>query len=111
MKVPSQVCAVCVAIAIALGTSTLFAQSEINTVGRRLVSRTNPVYPQLIRGMNLSGTVKLTVTVASNGTAKSIEVKGGNPLLAAAAQNAVHEWKWEKLDHETTELVEVHFNP
>lgn len=108
MKANSHACA---CLAIVLVASTLFAQSEVNTGGRRLVSRTNPAYPELARGMNLAGTVKLTVIVALNGTAKSIDVKGGNPLLAAAAQNAVHEWKWEKLDHETTELVEIRFNP
>jgi len=42
---------------------------------------------------------------------KSMQVKGGSPLLGQSAQNAVRGWKWEKGDHETTELVECYFSP
>jgi hypothetical protein len=38
-------------------------------------------------------------------------VKGGSPVLAQSAQNAVRVWKWEKADHETTEQVECYFSP
>jgi outer membrane biosynthesis protein TonB len=61
--------------------------------------------------MNLSGTVRLEATVAPNGSIKSLDVKGGNPLLAQSAQFAVREWKWEKAEHETTEVLEIHFTP
>ena len=79
--------------------------------GRKRVKDPKPTYPALARSMNLSGTVRLEATVAPNGMVKSIDVRGGNPLLAQAAQYTVREWKWEKLDHETTEVVEVHFTP
>jgi hypothetical protein len=42
---------------------------------------------------------------------KTIDVKGGNPLLAQAAEAAVRGWKWQKLDHGTTEPLEFHFKP
>jgi outer membrane biosynthesis protein TonB len=42
---------------------------------------------------------------------KSIDIKGGHPILAQAAQKAVYSWKWEPAPHETTELLEVKFNP
>jgi outer membrane biosynthesis protein TonB len=61
--------------------------------------------------MNLIGTVKLEVLVSSSGVAKSIQVKGGNPLLAQAAQEALHSWRWEKADHETSEMLEFTFKP
>ena len=61
--------------------------------------------------MKLSGTVKLEVLVQANGGVKSVQIKGGNPLLAQAAQNAVRGWKWEKAEHETTEPVECYFSP
>jgi TonB family protein len=79
--------------------------------GRKRIRDPKPTYPSLARSMNLSGTVRLEATVAPNGAVKSIDVRGGNPLLAQAAQYTVREWKWEKLDHETTEIVEVRFNP
>jgi TonB family protein len=90
-----------------------FAQDASNSSDsmRKVVNKVVPQYPQTARSMNLSGTVKLEVLVQASGTPKSIQVKGGNPLLAQSAQFAVHGWKWEKADHETTEQVEFHFNP
>jgi outer membrane biosynthesis protein TonB len=65
----------------------------------------------MARSLNLAGTVKLEVLVQSNGSVKSVQVKGGNPLLAQSAQSAVHGWKWEKADRESTEEVQFRFNP
>ena len=79
--------------------------------GRKRIKDPKPTYPALARTMNLSGTVRLEATVAASGAVKSIDVRGGNPLLAQAAQYTVRDWKWEKLDHETTEVVEVRFTP
>jgi TonB family protein len=79
--------------------------------GRKVLKNPKPVYPALARSMNLSGTVKLEATVAPSGAVKSIDIKGGNPLLAQAAQFTVREWKWEKADHETTEFLEIRFTP
>jgi TonB family protein len=88
-----------------------FAQDEQRTGARKVVNRVVPAYPAIARSMNLSGAVKMEVLVQPNGSVKLIQVRGGNPLLAQSAQSAVHGWKWEKADHETTELVEFHFNP
>jgi|SRR5579864_675606 len=89
-----------------------FAQSESQNEGtRRVASKVIPAYPQLARSIRLEGTVKLEVVVQANGTVKSIEAKGGSPLLVQSAQNAVRGWKWEKADRETTELVQFHFTP
>ena len=87
------------------------AQSEQTTGVRRVTNKIVPVYPQIARSMNLSGTVKLEVLVQANGSVKSAQVKGGNPLLAQSAQSAIREWKWEKTDHDSTEQVEFHFSP
>jgi TonB family protein len=85
--------------------------SSSSDTARKVVNKVVPQYPQTARSMNLRGTVKLEVLVQASGTPKLIQVKGGNPLLAQSAQFAVHGWKWEKADHETTEQVEFHFNP
>jgi TonB family protein len=79
--------------------------------GRKRIKDPKPQYPALARSMNLYGTVKLEATVAPNGSVKAVDIKGGNPLLAQAAQFTVREWKWEKTERETTEIVEVRFNP
>jgi TonB family protein len=88
-----------------------FAQDQQSTSTRKVIRQVMPMYPEMARSMNLIGTVKLEVLVEPNGSVKLIQVKGGSPLLAEAAQSAVHGWKWEKSDHNTTELVEFHFNP
>ena len=78
---------------------------------RKVVSKVVPAYPPTARVMNLSGTVKLEALVLANGTVKSIQVRGGNPLLAQSAQNAVRGWKWAKSDHDSTEMLEFRFTP
>jgi TonB family protein len=87
------------------------AQSAESPSARKILNKVVPVYPSTARGMNLSGTVKLEALVLSNGSVKSILVKGGNPVLAQAAQNAVREWKWAKAERESTEMLEFHFTP
>ncbi len=98
-------------ILVGVQQKVCFAQDEQSTAARKVVNKVVSTYPQMARSMNLKGTVKLEVLVQSNGSVKLIQVKGGSPVLAQSAQSAVQGWKWEKADHETTELVEFHFNP
>ncbi|MGA8270402.1 MAG: energy transducer TonB [Candidatus Sulfotelmatobacter sp.] len=77
---------------------------------RKVLIRVTPQYPNLARSMNIQGVVKADVLVAPNGTAKSIEIKGGHPLFIQSVQNALHEWKWEPAPHETHEIVELKFS-
>ena len=79
--------------------------------GRRLLSRAAPAYPELARRMSLQGVVKVDALVAPDGTVKAAEVKGGHPLLAPAAVDAVLRWKWESAPRETHEIVAVKFSP
>jgi TonB family protein len=64
----------------------------------------------IARRMSLTGSVKIEAVVAPNGAVKSTSVKGGHPMLAQAAQDAIREWKFEPSTHETHELIEVKFN-
>jgi len=61
--------------------------------------------------VNIRGGVRVVALVAPNGTVKSVEVKGGHPLLAEAAQNALRQWKFEPASKETYEIVEIRFFP
>jgi TonB family protein len=78
---------------------------------RKVVNKVVPQYPTLARSMNLQGVVRVDVLVASDGKVKYVEVKGGHPVLADAAQNAVRQWKWAPAPRETHESVELRFNP
>jgi TonB family protein len=98
-------------------TSTVFiaaptrGQSADTSGDRKVVRKISPTYPAIARTLALSGSVKLEVIVMSSGAVKSVQVLGGSPVLAEAAQAAVRDWRWEKSDHESTEHVEVRFNP
>jgi len=65
----------------------------------------------MARNLNLSGIVRVEAVVATNGRVKSVQIKGGHPVLAEAAAGAVAQWRWEPAAHETREPVEVKFNP
>jgi periplasmic protein TonB len=93
---------------IILAPAVVLSQDHVET-GRKVVSRVDPQYPALARAMKIQGSVRADVLVGLDGRVKSIEVKGGHPLLAQAAQNALHDWKWEPAAHETHEIVELKF--
>ena len=78
---------------------------------RKVKSKVNPVYPELAKRMNVTGSVKVQVVIAANGTVKSAKVVGGHPLLVDPAIDAVKRWKYEPASGETTEVVEFRFDP
>ncbi len=87
------------------------AAGEDAPAKRRLVERTATPYPALAESMALQGAVKLDVLVAPDGTVKSIQPKGGHPVLTQAAVSSVRRWKWEPASHESHEVVEIKYSP
>jgi len=104
--------AVCVLLLAALSGMSVWskAQESTDTV-RKAIVKSPPVYPQLARNMHIQGVVKLEALVAPNGTVKSVEVKGGHPLLTQSAVTSVQRWKFEPSKNETKEQIEIRFNP
>jgi TonB family protein len=111
MKIDARLVSVLLFICIGALIPSACAQNEQTTGSRKVINKVLPAYPHLARTMNLTGTVKLEVLVSSSGMAKTIQVKGGNPVLAQSAQEALHNWRWEKADHETSEMLEFTFKP
>ena len=87
------------------------AQQEQSESARKILNRVTPQYPDIARAMNLRGSVKADALVEPNGVVKSVEVKGGHPVLVRAAQSAIYKWKWAPAAHETREPIEVKFDP
>ena len=85
------------------------AQSE--EIVRRAKTRVQPVYPELARKMNISGIVKVEVTVALNGTVREARVVGGHPVLANAALEAAKKWRFEPAATESTGIIDFKFEP
>jgi TonB family protein len=70
-----------------------------------------PAYPELARKLNLTGTVKVEVVVAPNGSVKDAKVVGGHPVLANAALEAVKKWRFEPAAMESSGVVDFKFEP
>ena len=85
------------------------AQQETIEGERKVLNKVEPTYPEFARRISLKGTVKLEAVVASTGKVRAVNIKGGHPLLAQAAVQAVSNWKWETAPSETHENVEVRF--
>jgi len=83
---------------------------ENGEVKRKIKTQVNPIYPDLARRMNVHGKVKLQVTVAPDGSVKSIHALGGHPILVGASQDAVRQWKFEPGPKETVQIIEVNFD-
>jgi len=96
-------------LVLALAVCTCLCAQEPEAGNRTVITRIAPIYPELAGRLRLAGVVKLRVTVAPDGTVKTTEVLGGNPVLAKAAQDSVVHWKWSPAPRETKELVELQF--
>ncbi len=86
-------------------------EAKAQESNRKAKTRVQPVYPELARRMNITGVVKVRVTVAANGTVKDAMLVGGHPVLAGAALDAAKKWHFEARQEESTEIVEFRFDP
>jgi TonB family protein len=96
-------------LAAGLGAALIFP--PVAAAERKVKQKVNPSYPELAKKMAVSGSVKVQLTVAPNGSVKSWKVIGGHPLLVDAAVDAVKRWKYEPAADESVELVEFKFSP
>jgi len=77
-----------------IGTSTKvwISPSAADTL---LLTRTEPQYPAKARAAHRSGNVVLEVLVAEDGSVSKIRTLSGDPALAAAAKEAVRNWRYQ----------------
>lgn len=61
----------------------------------RILTRVEPQYPTDALAARRSGNVTLEVNVAADGTVSSVRPLSGDPLLAAAAVEAVRNWRYQ----------------
>jgi len=100
-----------IAVVAGAGTAGVRAQEQDYEIVRRAKSKVQPVYPELARKMNITGSVKVQVVVSPNGTVKEAKVVGGHPVLANAALEAVRKWRFEPATVESTGVVDFKFEP
>jgi Gram-negative bacterial TonB protein C-terminal len=68
-------------------------------------------YPRLARGMKIQGSVKVEAVVAPDGSAKTVAIKGGHPLLGAGGMMLFKNGSGHRPPKKTHELIEVKFSP
>jgi TonB family protein len=78
---------------------------------RKVIYRTNPVYPPVLKDKQIGGLVRILVVVTPAGGVKQTEDLGGNPALVTATEAAVKQWKFEPAANETREIVTLRFDP
>jgi TonB family protein len=78
---------------------------------RKVIVMHDPEYPAVLKNGHFEGQVKIDATVLPNGTVSKVEVRGGNPILAQYASEAVMRWKYVPSSAQTIEEVTFNFNP
>src|SRR5277367_1227277 len=101
------VCLLLIGVWCATTAPLAWGQEEIT---RKVKSKVAPVYPELAKRMNLTGVVKVMITVNSNGLVKNAKLVGGHPVLANAALEAVKKWRFESAAQESSGTVEFRFD-
>jgi len=102
-----------ITISTAFVARNVGAQTAENNdeIVRRAKTKVQPAYPELARKMQISGTVKIEVTVSPNGTVKEARVVGGHPVLATAALDAAKKWRFEPAQSESSGIIDFKFEP
>jgi protein TonB len=66
-----------------------------NVQQNMLISQPPAVYPPLAKQAGVQGVVKLSATIAKDGTMQHLDVISGHPLLIEAAMEAVRQWVYK----------------
>ena len=99
-------------LAATLGAIRVWGQQAQNDeIVRRAKTKVQQPYPDLAKKMNISGTVKIEVVVAPNGTVKDARIVGGHPVLANAALDAARKWRFDPAPGEATGIIDFKFEP
>jgi protein TonB len=99
-------------MAVSVGPSISGAQNaQSDEITRRAKTKVQPLYPDLAKKMSISGTVKIEIVVAPNGTVKDARVVGGHPVLANAALDAAKKWRFEPAAAESSGIIDFKFEP
>ena len=76
---------------------------------RAIKQRVAPAYPELAKRMRVSGVVRVSATVAPDGSVSATKTVSGNHMLSGAAEDAVHKWKFVTAPAESTVEVDINF--
>lgn len=93
------------------GARTISILRAGNSAPRRLLTRVEPQYPKTLKQLNIGGTVRLQLTIASRGNVENVNILGGNPILAESAATAAKQWIYSPSSSRTTTEITIPFDP
>lgn len=93
-----------VGLMLSLMGVTVLAQQD-----RKVLSNPTPEYPALARKLGLTGIVKVTVVIGTDGLIKDVQVHGGNPVLVQEVENTLKKWKYAPASFESKIQMEFKF--
>ena len=105
MKANTSSVALAVFLLLLLGSSVIGVSED-----RKLKVKVTPTYPELAKRMQVSGVVKLELTIEPNGSVSKIKPVGGHPLLIEAATQAARSYRFEPAGESSTQVIEFKFN-
>jgi TonB family protein len=85
--------------------------SLAQAAARKVKNKVDPVYPELAKRNNISGSARVELLVTPDGRVKDVKVLGGNPVLVQAVMAAVVKWKYEAAPEESSIVIKFDFNP
>jgi TonB family protein len=87
------------------------------TMEKRIVTKTEPIYPEAARAAGTAGLVVLDAVIAQDGSVERLRPVSGPDLLVQSAKEAVRSWRFEPylssgkaVEVETTIAVEFRLN-
>jgi TonB family protein len=89
---------------LSLTGGTMLAQQD-----RKVLENPTPDYPPLARKLRITGSVKVTALVGTDGLIKDVQVHGGNPVLVQEVENTLKKWKYVPANNETKIEMEFKF--
>jgi len=66
-----------------------------NVQQAKLLVKVQPVYPPEAKAQRIQGLVQLEATLGKDGKVENLQVLSGDPMLAAAALDAVRQWQYQ----------------
>ncbi len=89
----------------------VLAVTEDIPAPRALITRVEPDYPETLKRLQISGTVRLQAVISAKGAVESVSLLGGNPILGEAAILAVRQWIYSPAPARTVMEISLTFDP
>jgi TonB family protein len=97
------------ALGLALALTFLPAAVVPQENAPKVLKKVIPAYPEILAKMGVSGTVRVRVSIAADGSVKDVEARGGNAIFIDSVAAAVRNWKFAPGESKRSAEVAVTF--